>query len=374
MSTFPEKSSSPPFSWGRVLLVLVPALVAIGAVYAVNQHRLEEDMRKKDSTFRNQMGLIEPSSVTPMHLDAKFTDADGDLVADPPKDPALQLTPTRLSFAFVAGPDAEQERSNWTEFTGFLSKQIDRPVEMVAFKTTDEQIQALKDGKLHVAGFNTGAVPLAVNTAGFVPVCTRAGSDGKFSDSMQILVPADSAIRSQHLEDLKGHTIVFTDRTSNSGFKAAVVLLKEQGMDLPRDYSWRFSTGHFDSIKGIANGDYEVGPVSREMLIRAVSKGDVDREKLRIVYESERFPPATLGYVYNLSPDLAAKITKAFLDFDWSGTGLEKQFAGSGATKFVPVSYKNDFALIRRNADAVQDPTDTPNSVEKTTSAEGQVQ
>jgi phosphonate transport system substrate-binding protein len=374
MSTLPENPSSPPFSWGRVLLVLVPALVVIGAVYAVNQHRLDEETRKKDATFRNQMGLTEPSSVKPMHLDEKFTDADGDLVADAPKDPALLVTPTKLIFAFIAGPDAEQDKPNWTEFTGYLSKQIGVPVEMVTFKTTEEEIQALKDGKLHVAGFNTGGVPLAVNTAGFVPVCTRAGSDGKFSDSMQIVVPAESAIRSQHLEDLKGHTIVFTDRTSNSGFKAAVVLLKEQGMDLPRDYSWRFSTGHFDSIKGIANGDYEVGPVSREMLIRAVSKGDVDMGKLRVVYESERFPPATLGYVYNLSPELAAKITKAFLDFDWSGTGLEKQFAGSGATKFVPVSYKNDFALIRRNADSVQDPTDSPNSTEKTTSAEGQVQ
>jgi phosphonate transport system substrate-binding protein len=356
------------------MLVLVPALVVIGAVYAVNQHRLDEETRKKDTTLRNQMGLTEPSSVKPIQLDPKYTDADGDLVADPPKDPAAQVQPDKLIFAFIAGPDAEQDQSNWTEFTNYLSKQIGKPVEMVTFKTTEEEIQALKDGKLHVAGFNTGGVPLAVNTAGFVPVCTRGGSDGKFSDSMQIVVPAESTIRSQHLDDLKGHTIVFTDRTSNSGFKAAVVLLKEHGMELPRDYGWQFSTGHSDSIKGIAAGQYEVGPVSREMLIRAVSKGDVDMSKLRVVYESERFPPATLGYVYNLAPSLAEKVTKAFLEFDWSGTGLEKQFAGSGATKFVPVSYKNDFALIRRNADSVQDPIDTPVSSEKATTAEGQVQ
>jgi phosphonate transport system substrate-binding protein len=374
MNTFPENSSSPSFSWGRVMLVLIPALVVLGAIYAVNQHRLEQEMREKDSTLRNSMGLAEPSSITPLRLDERFSDADGDLVADSPKDPAQQVTPDRLVFAFIAGPEADQERANWKEFTDFLSKQIAKPVEMVAFKTTEEQIDALKKGKLHVAGFNTGAVPLAVNTAGFVPVCTRGGSDGKFSDSMQIIAPAESAIRSQHLDDLHGRTLVFTDRTSNSGFKAAVVLLKENGMELPRDYSWRFSTGHSDSIKGIAAGEYEVGPVSREMLIRAVSRGDVDMSKLKVVYESERFPPATLGYVYNLAPDLATNVTKAFLEFDWSATGLEKQFAGSGATKFVPVSYKNDFALIRRNAESVQDPVDTPISTEHTTGAEAQVQ
>jgi phosphonate transport system substrate-binding protein len=110
------------------------------------------------------------------------------------------------------------------------------------------------------------------------------------------------------------------------------------------------------------------------MLIRAVSRGDVDMSKLKVVYESERFPPATLGYVYNLAPDLATNVTKAFLEFDWSATGLEKQFAGSGATKFVPVSYKNDFALIRRNAESVQDPVDTPISTERTTGADATVQ
>jgi phosphonate transport system substrate-binding protein len=74
-----------------------------------------------------------------MHLDPRFNDADGDLVADPPKDPAAQLQPDKLIFAFIAGPDAEQDRSNWTEFTDYLSKQIGKPVEMVTFKTTEEQ-------------------------------------------------------------------------------------------------------------------------------------------------------------------------------------------------------------------------------------------
>ena len=36
------------------------------------------------------------------------------------------------------------------------------------------------------------------------------------------------------------------------------------------------------------------------------------------------------------------------LSFDMKGTSLEADFGSDGATKFVPVNYKNDWALIRR--------------------------
>lgn len=58
-------------------------------------------------------------------------------------------------------------------------------------------------------------------------------------------------------------------------------------------------------------------------------------------------PPATIGYVYNLSPELRDAIRETLLGFDWTGTGLEKEF-GPETTKFVPVNYKDDWANTRR--------------------------
>jgi phosphonate transport system substrate-binding protein len=92
--------------------------------------------------------------------------------------------------------------------------------------------------------------------------------------------------------------------------------------------------------------------------------------KLQVIDQSKPFPPATLGYVYNLSPELAQKIRAAMLEFPWAGTGLEKEFAGTRATKFVPVSYKNDFEWARIIADAVRDPPD--GAIEKDPSATNQ--
>ena|SRR6478672_4684060 len=356
MSTGPEFSApKSTFSFARVLMVILPATLIIAAVYALTAREFERASREKEQTLQAEMGFGQSSA--PLHLDKRFADADGDLVADVPQDPAKQISPAKLIFSYIGASNADAERDNWKEFVVFLAQQTGKPVDIVVFKTTEEQIQALDDGKLHITGFNTGSVPEAVNTAGFVPVCT-AGRDEKTiaSYTMQIIVPADSSIRAAI--DLKGHTIAFTDRTSNSGYKAALVHLKDLGLLPQRDYNCRFSTGHKESIHGVEQGEYQAAAVASDVLKTAVANGTVDLAKIHVIDESKPFPPATLGYAYNLAPELAEKIKTAFLAFNWSGTGLERQFAGTGATKFVPVNYKDDFEWTRLIAESVQDPPD----------------
>jgi phosphonate transport system substrate-binding protein len=356
MSTGPEFSApKSTFSLARVLMVVLPATLIIAAVYALTAREFERASREKEQTLQAEMGFGQNSA--PLHLDKRFTDADGDLVADTPQDPAKQISPAKLIFSYIGASNADAERDNWKEFVVFLSKQTDKPVDLVVFKSTEDQIQALDEGKLHITGFNTGSVPEAVNTAGFVPVCTSGRDDGTIASyTMQIIVPNDSSIRAPI--DLKGHTIAFTDRTSNSGYKAALVHLKDLGLLPQRDYNCRFSTGHELSIQGVASGEYQAAAIASNMLQTAVANGTVDLAKVRVIEESKSFPPATFGYAYNLAPDLAEKIKAAFFAFHWPGTGLEKQFAGTGATKFVPVSYKNDFEWTRLIAESVQDPPD----------------
>jgi phosphonate transport system substrate-binding protein len=199
-----------------------------------------------------------------------------------------------------------------------------------------------------------------VNACGFVPVSTLGRADGSFGITMQLIVPAASLV--QTVRDLRGHRLTFTDTTSNSGFKAPVVLLwTDFGLAPDRDYSWGFSFGHEASIRGVADGDLEAAAVASDMLARALGEPDdarrVDAKKLRVIYTSERFPPAALGYAHDLRPELAEAIRGALLEFSWNGTGLDKVF-GSDATRFVPVAYKDDFAIVRRIDDALGYPHD----------------
>ena len=120
-----------------------------------------------------------------------------------------------------------------------------------------------------------------------------------------------------------------------------------------RDFNLRFSGGQKTSISHIADGSYPSAAVASDVLDRAVAQGDIKKSAYRIIYTSELFPTGAIGYTCNLKPELADKISKAFLDFDWKGTGVEKLFGSTGQTKFIPVNYKNDWALVRRIDDAI---------------------
>src|SRR5262249_6378646 len=160
--------------------------------------------------------------------------------ADSPDDPKQCIDPKVLIFSSVAGETESVPESAWKELLDALKKKSGRDIKYAHFDTIEDQLDALKKGELHIAVINTGNVPPAVQQAGFVPFCTFGHEDGTYGITMQVLVPASSPIKT--LADVKGHKITFTRPDSNSGCKALLMQLKEQGIQPDRDYAWGFST------------------------------------------------------------------------------------------------------------------------------------
>ena len=333
----------PALSFSRVLAVVLPvAIVGLGIYWWSTG--LETNAREEMSSnvFARILSASAAAGATPM----SYPDEDGDLVADPPDDPALLIAPEVLMFSFVAGEVESVPQDAWQPLLDQLAEKTGRQVQYIHYETADQQLAALKKGELHIAGLNTGIVPAAVQRDGFAPICTFGRDDGSYGYTMQVLVPADSPVTD--VGGVKGHKVTFTRPDSNSGCKALLVLLRDQYDFQPdRDYAWSFSLGHEESIKGIAAKDIEVAPVASDILARMVEKGEVDPKSFRSIYESEQFPPATLGIVYNLSPELRDAVRQTLLSHDLKGTGLEGEF-GEDVTRFVPVNYKDDWANARR--------------------------
>ncbi|HEY1629443.1 MAG TPA: phosphate/phosphite/phosphonate ABC transporter substrate-binding protein [Tepidisphaeraceae bacterium] len=283
-------------------------------------------------------------------LDAHFTDANGDLVADPPADEKDQLDPPKLVFTYIPVPqDAENNPypKAFIEFVQHLSQVTGKPAEYQTYTSLNDELKAMRDGQLQVAGFNTGAVPMAVDACGFVPMWKLATARGEASYRMQIIVPTDSDMRS--VDDIRGHELTLTEPGSNSGYKAPLLLLRSVFQLEPgKDYVLRYSGGHDESIKGIASKQYQCAAVASDVLLRDTYKGDITQQQFRVLYDSEAFPTACFGCAYNLKPPLAEKIRQAFATFDWKSTGLEKEFANAGQSQFVPANYKDDWSLIRQ--------------------------
>jgi phosphonate transport system substrate-binding protein len=170
-------------------------------------------------------------------------------------------------------------------------------------------------------------------------------ADGSFGYEMEIIVPNDSRIRTP--ADLKGRTLTFTAKTSNSGFKApTALLLSEFGLQAEKDYRVAFSGKHDTSVLGVANRDYEAAAVANEVMKRMIARKAVDPAKIRSIYKSQTFPTTGYGHVYNLHPDLAAKVRYAFFTFSWKGSALQKEFRGED--RFITINYKRDWAVVRK--------------------------
>lgn len=279
-------------------------------------------------------------------MDPRFTDADGDMVADAPTDPKDWVDPDTIIFAYTPVEDPSVYTKVWEGFLQHMEKTTGKKVQFFPVQSNAAQIEAMRAGRLHVAGFNTGSNPLAVNCAGFVPFAMMASADGSYGYEMEIITYPASGITK--IEDIKGKKMAFTQETSNSGYKAPSALLRAQfNMEPGRDYEPLFSGKHDNSVLGVANKDYPAAAVANSVMERMIARGVVNKDQIVSIYKSQTFPTTGYGYVYNLKPELAEKVKQAFFAFPWEGSALKAEFEKSGEAKFIPISHKEHWAVVR---------------------------
>ncbi|MCX7560743.1 phosphate/phosphite/phosphonate ABC transporter substrate-binding protein [Sulfitobacter sp. F26204] len=280
-------------------------------------------------------------------LDARFCDVDGDLIADTPTDPAQLVDPDTLVFAYTPVEDPAVYKAAWADFLTHLESETGKSVVFFPVQNNAAQIEAMRSGRLHIAGFNTGSNPLAVNCAGFNPFTIMASKDGNFGYEMEIITYPGSGI--EKVEDIKGKQLAFTSPTSNSGFKAPSAILKSDFDLLPeRDFEPVYSGKHDNSILGVANKDYPAASIANSVKTRMISRDVIKEEDVKVIYKSQTFPTTGFGTAHNLTPELKEKIRNAFFNFEWDGTSLQVEFEKSNEGQFLPITYQEFWEVIRK--------------------------
>jgi len=97
--------------------------------------------------------------------------------------------------------------------------------------------------------------------------------------------------------------------------------MEEYNLHPERDYAFNYSYGHAEPIRAVASGEVDAAPIASDILARTIGKGEVDGEALRVIYESERFPPVAFGFACNLAPNLQEGIREARLGLGWYSPG-----------------------------------------------------
>lgn len=275
-------------------------------------------------------------------LDVAYCDDDFDLVADLPKDKSKWVNPDTLIFAYTPVEDPAIYQDMWQPFLDHLAKVTGKKVQFFSVQSYPAQIEAMRSGRLHIAGISTGPTPFAVNLAGYIPFAIMGGADGQFGYKLQVYTRRDSGINA--MADLKGKRVAHVTPTSNSGHQAPVALFSSMGVVPGTDYEITFSGSHENSMLGVAAGDYDAAPIASEVIDRMAARGLFNPAEVKIIFETDPFPTTSYGHAHNLHPDLVKKIKEAFLTFPFAGTPLGDEFKVDG---FIPINYKEHWAVIR---------------------------
>jgi phosphonate transport system substrate-binding protein len=267
-------------------------------------------------------------------LDKKlYCDENRDLLADTPSQGFQLQDPDTLVFSYVAGEDPSVDEKAFAAFVVHLAKKTGRKIRWSDAASSAAQIKAMRVGQVQLAGVSPGPTVYAVNLAGYIPIAVMCRADGTYGYQVQLVVKADSDIKSP--ADLGGRTVAYVSALSNSG-----------GLEANGSKAI-YSGSRGSSISGVLSGKYDAAAVDSNALARMQKQGTVDAKALRIIWSSPEYPSTSFGFAHNLTPDLQRRIHDAFLTFDWQGTDLARVF-GAQAVEFCTISYEDTWESLRQ--------------------------
>ena len=88
------------------------------------------------------------------------------------------VNPDTLIFAYTPVEDPAIYSDIWQPFIDHLAKVTGKDVRFFAVQSNSAQVEAMRSGRLHIAGFSTGPTPFAVNLAGAVPFALMGSDTG----------------------------------------------------------------------------------------------------------------------------------------------------------------------------------------------------
>ena len=161
-------------------------------------------------------------------LDEMFCDENRDMVADAPKDQSKWKNPSTLVFTYTPVEDPAVYENTFRPFLKYLTECTGKRTVYYQVTSNAAEIEAMRSGRLHVAGFSTGPTAFAVNLAGAVPFAVKGNAEHFESYRLAMIVKSDSPL--QKLSDLKGKKVAHTSATSNSGNLAPRAFFPDQGL------------------------------------------------------------------------------------------------------------------------------------------------
>jgi phosphonate transport system substrate-binding protein len=233
-----------------------------------------------------------------------------------------------------------------------VEQKMQVPAELFTSANYDGVMEGLLAGELDAAGLGAGSYagvylrdPDAVE-----PLVAVKELDGSVGYHSVLFVRADSPY--QTLDDLRGRSLMFTDRDSTSGFLVPHHELSRNGYPLRHFGSFGFSGSHPATVRSVLDGQFDAGVTwtsgigsyeeghSRGNLRRMVQDGQLNMSDLRIIWSSSLIAEGPV-VVRKALPQEAKDIYKQLLlDLPEQHSSCFESIAGGSAVGYAPVEHE----------------------------------
>lgn len=210
------------------------------------------------------------------------------------------------NLSFTAIPDDLQEnlKSLFDRLAPYLSKELDFPVEYVPVKSYPDAIEAFRTNRVQLAWFGGLSGVMARRVVPNSEAIVR-GYEDIFFKSYFIAHHRSGITPSNSMpEAIIGKKFLFGSELSTSGRLIPEYYLRKFFLRSPKELfkEINYSRDHVETIELVQSGEYPVGAVNFRIWEREMIKGNIDVNKVSIIWETPTYP----NYHWTIRNDVEA--------------------------------------------------------------------
>ncbi len=252
--------------------------------------------------------------------------------------PPPAADPPTLRFGAIPDQGPERVEQQHRALVDRVCATAKLTCQWVASPSYEALVDSFGRGEIDVAYFGAVTFAQALHRHAAEPLAMR---DVDFRFTSVVLVRKDNPAAG--LDDLKGKSFAFGNRTSTSGHYMLRHRLGDARI-VPEDHfaSVVYTGTHDATLRAVADGKVDAGGVNASIFVQRLVDGDPAAAQLRVLWRSRPYTDYVWAARPALSAGVKARLVDAFLDLDASDPRDVQPLAREGAAGYVP-AFASDF-------------------------------
>ena len=244
-----------------------------------------------------------------------------------------------LTFSMLPRYYPERLTQMMGPFAKYLSRELAAPVEAILTDDFADYEKRVNQGEIPIA-YENPLVYTRVSKTHHVVAMAMKGEDG---DKFRGIIITRPDSRINHIENLRGKSVMIVSETSAGGFLSQKLSLMERGVDVNRDMFLEVASNNKQEnvIISVSVGDVEAGFI-RESALHVADKYIVPGS-VKVLAPTAWLPNWALSVDKSLTPEVQDKVKTAVLALKADNPAL----VAMGLNGFRPAD-DSDYDVIRK--------------------------